>query len=96
MDEDVQKRNMSQISVLNGNCKGTLLFDGFSVCDIYVRHDSEVTIDCSQYCKVFINVYDRAKVNVIQKDIASVYVYIHGEDCIVGTDGDVMQRKSQA
>lgn len=96
VDEDVQARNMKHIAVLSGNCKGTLLFDGFSVCDIYVRHDSEVTIDCSQYCKVFINVYDRAKVNVIQKDIASVYVYIHGEDCIVETDGDVMQRKSQA
>nr|DAV72141.1 MAG TPA: hypothetical protein [Caudoviricetes sp.] len=96
VDEDVQKRNIPQIAVLNGNCKGTLLFDGFSVCDVYVRHDSEVTIDCSQYCKVFINVYDRAKVNVIQKDIASVYVYIHGEDCVVETDGDVMQRKSQA
>ena len=76
--------------------KEHFLFDGFSVCDVYVRHDSEVTVDCSQYCKVFVNVYDRAKVNVIQKDIASVYVYIHGEDCIVETDGDVMQRKSQA
>jgi hypothetical protein len=95
VDEDVQKRNIPQIAVLNGNCKGTLLFDGFSVCDVYVRHDSEVTIDCSQYCKVFINVYDRAKVNVIQKDIASVYVYIHGEDCTVEAEGDVLQRKSQ-
>lgn len=96
VDEDVQKRNIPQIAVLNGNCKGTLLFDGFSVCDVYVRHDSEITIDCSQFCKVFVNVYDRAKINVIQKDIASVYVYIHGEDCVVETDGDVMQRKSQA
>ena len=76
VDEDVQKRNMSQISVLNGNCKGTLLFDGFSVCDIYVRHDSEVTIDCSQYCKVFINVYDRAKVNVNPKGY-SIGICLH-------------------
>lgn len=95
VDEDVQKRNMSHTAVLNGSCKGTLLFDGFSICDLYVRHDSEVTIDCSQYCKIFINVYDRAKVNVIQKGIASVYVYIHGEDCVVETEGDVLQRKSQ-
>lgn len=95
VDEDVQKRNMSHTAVLNGSCKGTLLFDGFSICDLYVRHDSEVTIDCSQYCKIFINVYDRAKVNVIQRGIASVYVYIHGEDCVVETEGDVLQRKSQ-
>ena len=95
VDEDVQKRNMNHTAVLNGSCKGTLLFDGFSICDLYVRHDSEVTIDCSQYCKIFINVYDRAKVNVIQRGIASVYVYIHGEDCVVETEGDVLQRKSQ-
>lgn len=93
VDEDVQKRNMSHTAVLNGSCKGTLLFDGFSICDLYVRHDSEVTIDCSQYCKIFINVYDRAKVNVMQKGIASVYVYIHGEDCVVETEGGCIAKK---
>ena len=93
IDEDVQARNMSHISVLNGNCTGILLFDGFASCDVYVRHDSDVTIDCSRFSKVFINAYDRARVKVVQKDMASVYVYIHGEGCTVEAEGDVLQRK---
>ena len=71
-----------------------LMFDGMVCCDIYVRHDSEITIDCTRMSKVFINLYDNAKVKVMQKDVASVYVYKHGENCSVETDGDVMLRSS--
>ena len=70
------------------------MFDGMVCCDIYVRHDSEITIDCTRMSKVFINLYDNAKVKVMQKDVASVYVYKHGENCSVETDGDVMLRSS--
>lgn len=94
VDEDVQKRNARQIVVLQGKCTGTLLYDGMTSADVYVRHDSEVTIDCSRLSKVFISVYDRAKVNVIQHDGASVYVYLHGGDCEVKAEGDVMTRRS--
>jgi hypothetical protein len=94
VDEDVQKRNARQIVVLQGKCTGTLLYDGMTSADVYVRHDSEVTIDCNRLSKVFISVYDRAKVNVIQRDGASVYVYLHGGDCEVKAEGDVMTRRS--
>ncbi len=94
VDEDVQKRNARQIVVLQGRCTGTLLYDGMTSADVYVRHDSEVTIDCNRLSKVFISVYDRAKVNVIQKDGASVYVYLHGSNCEVKAEGDVMTRRS--
>lgn len=96
VDEDVQRRNPRQIVVIQGRSTGTVLYDGYTVADVYVRHDSEVTIDCSRMSKVFISVYDRAKVNVIQKDGASVYVYLHGEGCSVNADGDVMMRKSKS
>ena len=94
VDEDVQKRNARQIVVLQGKCTGTLLYDGMTSADVYVRHDSEVTIDCNRLSKVFISVYDRAKVNVIQHDGASVYVYLHGDNCEVKAEGDVMTRRS--
>ena len=96
VDEDVQRRNPRQIVVLQGKCTGQLLFDGFTTADVYVRHDSEVTIDCSRMSKVFISVYDRAKVNVIQSDAASVYVYLHGDECEVTAKGDVMQRRTKS
>ena len=70
---------------------GNIEFDGH----VYIRHDSEVTIDCSRLSKIFISVYDNAKVNVTQRDGASVYVYLHGENCSVESDGEVMIRRSK-
>ena len=45
--------------------------------------------DCA---KVFVSVYDRAKLHVRQSDVAKVYVYVHGGNCKVETDGNVMVR----
>ena len=93
IDEMVSRRNARQVVVVQGKCSGSLLYDGLTTADIYVMHDSELTIDCSRLSKVFINVYDRAKVKVYQRDAASVYVYKHGDGCEVVTDGEVLIRK---
>lgn len=93
IDEDVQRRNARQIVVIQGECTGTLLYDGLTTADIYVRHNSDITIDCSRMSKVFISVYDNAKIRVIQKDMASVYIYKHSKDCLIDTEGEVMQRE---
>jgi hypothetical protein len=44
--------------------------------------------------KIFISVYDNAKVKVVQRDGASVYVYTHGDKCKVETEGEVLIRKN--
>lgn len=92
VDSEFERRNARQVVVVQGNSHGVLLYDGYTTADVYVRHDSEVTIDCSRLSKVFINVYGRAKVKVSQRDGAAVYVYKHGDDCVVEGTGDVMQR----
>lgn len=92
VDSEIERRNARQIVVVQGKSHGVLLYDGFTTADVYVRHNSEVTIDCSRLSKVFISVYDNAKVRVIQRDGASVYVYKHGESCEIKAEGDVMQR----
>lgn len=94
VDAEFERRNARQVVVVQGKSKGVLLYDGMTCADVYVRHDSEVTIDCSRLSKVFISVYDNAKVNVTQRDGASVYVYLHGDACEVVAGGDVMQRRS--
>lgn len=81
--------------VLNGNCTGNISFGGFAAARLYVRHDCDVSIDVSEMSKVFVSVYNNAKVSVKQSGSSSVYVYVHGEDCTVETEGYVMQRKSQ-
>ena len=95
VDAEFERRNARQVVVVQGESKGVLLYDGMTCADVYVRHNSEVTIDCSRLSKVFISVYDNAKVNVTQRDGASVYVYLHGDSCSYETDGEVMIRRSK-
>lgn len=76
--------------VLNGKTNGDISLDGFSVSTMYVRHDSDVVINANGYSKVFVSIYDNAKVHIIQKDNANVYVYCHGGSFTY--DGDVMVR----
>lgn len=95
VDAKFERRNARQIVVVQGGSKGCLLYDGYTAADVYVRHESEVIIDCSRLSKVFISVYDNAKVKVVQRDGASVYVYLHGDGCEVSSEGDVMLRRSK-
>lgn len=95
VDAEFERRNARQVVVIQGESKGVLLFDGMTTSDVYIRHDSEVTIDCSRLSKIFISVYDNAKIHVTQRDGASVYVYLHGENCSVESDGEVMIRRSK-
>lgn len=95
VDAEFERRNARQVVVIQGSSNGQLLYDGMTTADVYVRHNSEVTIDCSRLSKIFISVYDNAKVNVTQRDGAAVYVYLHGENCSIESDGEVMIRRSK-
>lgn len=80
------------VYVLNGKCSGKLSFGKFTVVTLHLRHDSELTLEVEDCAKVFVSVYDRAKLHVRQSDVAKVYVYVHGGNCKVETDGNVMVR----
>lgn len=93
VDARVERRNARQVVVVQGKSYGQLLYDGYTTADVYVRHDSEITIDCSRLSKVFISVYDNAKVKLVQRDAASVYVYLHGKNCTLESEGEVLERR---
>ncbi len=44
--------------VLNGNCKGTLTYGGFSVCRAFIRHNSNVNVKVRGFAHVTIDVFD--------------------------------------
>lgn len=94
VDAEFERRNARQVVVVQGKSNGVLLYDGYTVADVYIRDSSEVTIDCTRMSKVFINVFNSANVRVIQRDGASVYVFRHGDKCSIYTEGEVMQKKS--
>lgn len=79
--------------VLNGKCTGNISFGGFAAARLYVRHDCDVSIDVSEMSKVFVSVYNNAKVNVKQSGSSKVYVYKKNPSCEVDVDGDVMVRE---
>lgn len=92
VDAEFERRNARQIVVVQGSSKGALLYDCWTTSDVYVRHDSDVTIDCTRYSKVFVHVYDDAKVKITQSDAATVYVYRYSKNCEITTQGDVLVR----
>ena len=92
IDEDVYEKDISHIAVFNGQCRGFLSFKGVSACDLYIRHKSEIRIDCTGFSKIFINLYDNAKINIRQKDLSSVYVYRHGKKNVLNSEGNVITR----
>lgn len=94
VDAEFERRNARQVVVVQGKSNGVLLYDGYTVADVYVRDSSEVVIDCSRMSKVFINVFNNANVKVTQRDGASVYVFRHGNECSICSEGEVMQKKS--
>lgn len=44
--------------VLQGECKGILTYDGYSVCRAYIRHSSDVTIKVSGNAHLTVDVFD--------------------------------------
>lgn len=78
--------------VLNGKCTGKISFSGFAAARLHIRHDCEVSIEASEMSKVFVSVYDKAKISVRQSGSSKVYVYKKSPVCKVSADGDVMVR----
>lgn len=94
VDEEVEGGE-SGIYMVNGKCRGEAVFDDLAVATLYVRHDSELCIVAKGLSKIFVRVYDRARIHVTQSDMGKVYVYVCGEECAVECEGDVMMRTSR-
>lgn len=78
--------------VLLGDCRGVLQFTGFSVCSVYVRHDSVVTIDANNLSLLHVYAYDRSKVHVVGDSAHNVYVYSY-DDSFITKEGRVIVRE---
>ena len=89
-EKGLKERNLPNVT-FNGECEGELEYDVFNVGNVYVRHKSDVTITVWDFAKCFIEVYDKAKVKVVNYSNSRVFVYKHGGE--VETEGDVLIRK---
>ena len=70
--------NKSSKNAFFGNSKATIYAGGFSVSEIYVRHNSEVKIEAIENAFMIINVLDNATVQIECTDDAKVQVFDYG------------------
>ena len=65
IDEEVNLvESNSGVWVLLGKCTGRITFDGWAVANVYVRHESVVRVDAEDLSRVFVNVCDKAEVDM--------------------------------
>lgn len=94
VDDAFDLKNIGGVAVFNGKSNGRVRFDGTTVCDMYVRHDTRMTITAKGMSRVFVNAFDNAEIEIRQSEIAKVYVYFHGNNVKLDIHGDVLLRKS--
>lgn len=75
VDEEVHLEQVNGMVVLLGHCTGSISSDWFSVSDIYILHDSEVTVTASDEAKVYVNKDDAATVTCEKRDRAEIKEY---------------------
>lgn len=66
------------IAILNGNCTGQIVLNGYNSRDIHVRHNSKVKIIVRDCAKAFIRVYDKAHAIVLNESGERSFVYLMG------------------
>lgn len=86
---DVNECNMPTV-VFNGGSRGHLYYDHFHVGNIYVRHNSHVIINISDYARCFIEVYDDSVVTVENNSNNRIFVYQYGGK--IQSSGNVLIR----
>lgn len=93
VDEEVNQL-FTRRTVLNGHCVGKVEVMGITGRVIHIRHTSEMELIASGASRLFIHLYDDAKLKVKTTMRGRVYVYQHGGE-IVEMSGDVLLRNSR-
>ena len=91
-DEKLEERNLRHV-VVNGKCRGKLIYDGCSFGKIYVRHRSKLDIVINDDSIVNIEIYDDSKITLVNNSSKRIYVYKYGGR--LKYKGDVMVKKRQ-
>jgi len=86
-DEPIQTEN-SQYVVALGKCEGTAKYTGYEVGQIFVKHESKLTIMVSGNSFVMVDIFDNADIEVIAEDNAKVCVNKYGGNIITTTNSE--------
>lgn len=71
-----------QYAAFFGNSDADLICEEFSVCEIFVRHNSKLKLTVKENAIVVVNILDHGFLNIISAGAASVYYYDEKVICI--------------
>lgn len=77
LDDNINIENKPKCVCL-GASHGRVVTNGFEVCEIFIKHDSELNVIAKDNAFVMIDVFDNAVVNVYASDRAKVCVNSYG------------------
>ena len=77
LDEAIELQNQCKCIAL-GETTGRVETNGYSVCEVYAKHQSSLNIIAKDNAFVMVDVYDEAVVSVYAHDRAKVCVNKHG------------------
>ncbi len=79
IDDEVTGANNIKNAVFNGNCKAMLEYDGFSVSNIYARHNTQASVNVSENALVTIDAFDNSRLVVaVSGNSAIAFVNLYG------------------
>ena len=79
VDDEIQGLRNKPDVILNGSCKAFLEYDGYSVCRVVSRHDTEGAVNVSGHAYVTIDVFDRSKLVICTSgNECNVMVNVYG------------------
>ncbi len=73
-----------------GACSGRVKVDGFNVCEVFVKHDSELNIIVKDNAFVMVDIFDNANVMIHAYDRAKVCVKRYGGNVIDNAADDAV------
>lgn len=75
--------NNPENSLVLGDSKVTMRFNGWSIGRVYVRDNSQVVISAKNKSTVFVHAFEKAWIGVEQHDAANVVIIRHAEGVVV-------------
>jgi len=81
--DDRWSANNIENSLILGNSKVTMRYNGWNIGRVYVRDNSQVSISAKNKSTVIVHAFDKAWIGVEQYDEARVVIIRHSENVVV-------------
>lgn len=87
LDESVRLTNPRK-TVLLGKSEGIIELDGFTVAEVFLKHDSTLELKASGNSFVMVSLFEKTSLTVTASDHARVRIRKHGGSVTYSTSGD--------